>query len=76
MQACQFLLINYRNRKHMSQRDFADKCKVSRQYISLIEAGKRMPMLDSVLCIADGFDMNHKEFMGMLIDRIYYFNKF
>jgi len=70
------LLINYRNRKNMSQRDFADKCKVSRQYISLIESGRRMPMLDFVFSIADGFDMNLKEFMNMLIDRISYYNKF
>jgi transcriptional regulator with XRE-family HTH domain len=76
MQACQYLLINYRNRKNMSQRDFAEKCKVSRQYISLIESGRRMPMLDFVFNIADGFDMNLKDFMMVLIDRISYYNKF
>ena len=60
----------------MSQCDFAKKCKVSRQYISLIESGRRMPMLDFVLNIADGFDMNHKDFMMVLIDRISYYKKF
>ncbi|GBU24480.1 hypothetical protein R83H12_01111 [Fibrobacteria bacterium R8-3-H12] len=76
MQACQYLLINYRNRKNMSQRDFAKKCKVSRQYISLIESGRRMPMLDFVFSIADGFNMGHKDFMIVLIDRISYYKKF
>jgi len=60
----------------MSQCDFAKKCNVSRQYISLIESGRRMPMLDFVLNIADGFDMNHKDFMMVLIDRISYYKKF
>jgi transcriptional regulator with XRE-family HTH domain len=60
----------------MSQCDFAKKCKVSRQYISLIESGRRMPMLDFVFNIAYGFDMNLKDFMMVLIDRISYYKKF
>jgi len=76
MQACQYLLINYRNRKNISQRDFAKKCNVSRQYISLVESGRRMPALDFALNIADGFGMNHKDFMIVLIDRISYYKKF
>jgi transcriptional regulator with XRE-family HTH domain len=60
----------------MSQREFAAKCMVSRQYISLIESGKRMPMLDFVFNIAYGFDMSLKDFMLVLIDKISYYKKF
>jgi transcriptional regulator with XRE-family HTH domain len=60
----------------MSQRDFAKKCKISRQYISLIESGRRMPMLDFIFNIADGFGMSHKDFMIVLIDRISYYKNF
>jgi transcriptional regulator with XRE-family HTH domain len=60
----------------MSQREFAEKCKVSRQYISLVESGKRIPMLDFVLYFAYGFDMSLKDFMMALVDKISYYKKF
>jgi len=59
--------------KDLSQKEFSRKSGLSRQYISLIECGRRMPSLDLIFNIADGFEINIKDFMPALIEKILYY---
>jgi len=67
------LLSKLRNSKNMTQNAFSKKCGFSRQYVSLVESGQRMPSLDFALNMASVFDFNIKDFMILLIDTILYY---
>ena len=73
IQALQFLLINQRKGKDTSQNEFSRKCGLSRQYIAHVERGRRMPAFDFIFSIAEGFDMDIKDFMQMLVEKILYY---
>ncbi|MCL2260959.1 MAG: helix-turn-helix transcriptional regulator [Fibromonadales bacterium] len=72
-QAFQYLLANQRGSKNMSQNAFSKKCGFTRQYISLVESGKRMPSFDFAINMAEVFGINTKEFILLLLDRISYY---
>jgi transcriptional regulator with XRE-family HTH domain len=74
-QAFQFLLLSQRNRKNLSQYKYARKCGLSRQYVSLVEGGKRQPALNFISKIAYGFDMSFEDFMFLLIEKISYYKE-
>jgi len=57
----------------MSQNAFSKKCGFTRQYISLVESGKRMPSFDFAINMAEVFGINTKEFILLLLDRISYY---
>ena len=48
----------FRNKKMLSQEDFADKCGLHRTYISDVELGKRNVSLENVERISDALDMS------------------
>jgi len=73
MKAFQYLLVNQRTSKNMSQNAFSKKCGFTRQYISLVESGKRMPSFDFALNMALIFEISIKDFMHMLVDKISYY---
>lgn len=64
------LIINYRTRMSLSQREFSRKCDLSNSYISFLEKGKNpktgrplVPTLEQYKKIADGMDISvHKLF--------------
>ncbi|MCL2284191.1 MAG: helix-turn-helix domain-containing protein [Fibromonadales bacterium] len=72
-QAFQFLLTDQRNSRNMTQSAFSRKCGFSRQYISLVENGKRMPSFDFALNMAYVFKINVKDFMLLILDKIFYY---
>ena len=43
-----------RERSGVSQEDFADRCGLHRTAVGLLERGKRMPRLDTLLIIGNG----------------------
>ncbi|MDR3001408.1 MAG: helix-turn-helix domain-containing protein [Fibromonadaceae bacterium] len=74
-QAFQFVLPCQRSIKKMSQRKFSEKCGLSRQYISLVEKGKRTPKFEFIFCFADGFDMGFQDFMRLLVEKVIYYEE-
>jgi len=73
IQAFQFLLSDQRCSKNMTQNAFSKKCGFTRQYISLVEGGQRMPSFDFALNMAQVFEINAKDFMSQLVDKISYY---
>jgi transcriptional regulator with XRE-family HTH domain len=74
-QAFRFLLAEQRCSKNISQYRLAKESGFSRQYISLVENGKRMPTINFLFSIAHCFDMSDKDFMDQLIDKISYYKE-
>ena len=72
-QAFQYLLANQRNSKNMSQNAFSKKSGFTRQYISLVESGKRMPSFDFAINMAEVFEIDAKDFILLLFDKISYY---
>jgi len=72
-QAFQFLLISQRNSRNLSQYELSKRCGFSRQYISLVESGKKTPSLSFTLSFAEGFDMRAEDFILMLIEKVLYY---
>ncbi|MDR3000679.1 MAG: helix-turn-helix domain-containing protein [Fibromonadaceae bacterium] len=72
-QALRFVLPCQRSIKKMSQHEFSKKCGFSRQYISLVESGKRIPKLEFILCFASGFDMSLQDFTHLLVERVIFY---
>jgi len=68
-QAFQFLLSKLRNSKKVTQYELAIRSGFSRQYISLVESGKKMPTLNFIFCIAASFDIDVKDFLVMLAEK-------
>ena len=50
-------------RGNISQEAFADHCGLHRTAVSLIERGKRVPSLKTLVTIADGFDVSLSELL-------------
>jgi transcriptional regulator with XRE-family HTH domain len=73
IQAFQFWLISYRNSRNMSQDEFSRKCGFSRQYISLVESGKRTPSIDFLFNISESFGIDVEELMHTLVEKVLYY---
>ena len=73
--ALQFVLSSQRGCRKMSQYQLSRKCGISRQYLSMVESGKRIPTLSFTLNMARGFDMNIEDFMGLLVEKVSDYNK-
>lgn len=71
--AFQFLLCKQRHLRNLSQYQLSRKCGLSRQYLSLIEAGKRVPAFEFIYCFAYGLDMNIEDFLHMLVEKVDYY---
>jgi transcriptional regulator with XRE-family HTH domain len=52
-----------RDKQGFSQEAFADHCGLHRTAISLIERGKRVPTLTTLLTISQGFDISLSEML-------------
>lgn len=51
-----------RQKKGITQEQFAEEIKISRNYLGYIEAGKKKPTIDMLKKIADGLDVKVKDF--------------
>ncbi|MDX4067897.1 helix-turn-helix transcriptional regulator [Aliarcobacter skirrowii] len=49
---------------NLSQEGLADKCRLDRTYISLIERSKRNPSYLSLIKLCDGLEIDIKELLG------------
>lgn len=50
-----------RQQKGLTQEEFAEEIKISRNYLGFIEAGKKKPTLAMVKKIADGLEVKVKD---------------
>jgi len=48
---------------HLSQKQFAEKCKIGKTYLSEVESGARVPKITSIDKIAKGLDIPVSEIM-------------
>ena len=55
------VLKNYRKKLGISQEDLAERCKLDRTFISLLERGKRRPTLNTVFTLAKKLDIKPYE---------------
>jgi len=61
---------NLREKQGFSQEAFADHCGLHRTAISLIERGKRVPSLTTLLTISSGFGISLSELLRD-VDSVY-----
>jgi transcriptional regulator with XRE-family HTH domain len=61
---------NLREKEGFSQEAFADHCGLHRTAISLIERGKRVPSLTTLLTISSGFGISLSELLRD-VDSVY-----
>ena len=72
----------YRDKNKLSQRQFAQRCKLSNGYISMLEEGKNpktnepiVPTIDTYKKIADGMHLSIDTLFGLLDDAPIVINK-
>lgn len=57
-----------RERKRVPQEDFADDCGLHRTAIGLLERGKSIPRLDTLLLVSQGLGLSVSELLRGLSD--------
>lgn len=67
------LVKNYRRNNHLTMQEFADKCGLSKAYISMLEKGKHpqnarnlKPNIETLEKVAHGMDMTFDDFIKAL----------
>jgi transcriptional regulator with XRE-family HTH domain len=75
VQAIRFVLNDQRGIRNLSKHRFSIKCGFSKQYVSLIESGRRVPRLEFLFGFAYGLDMSIKDFMLLITDKIAYYEE-
>jgi transcriptional regulator with XRE-family HTH domain len=71
--AFRHLLCEERKKRGATQFELARKSGLTRQCISLLESGRRVPTFFSLLNLANGFDMPLSKFMSLLISKVEYY---
>ncbi|MCL1967403.1 MAG: helix-turn-helix domain-containing protein [Fibromonadales bacterium] len=71
--AFRHLLCEERKKRGETQFELAKKSGLTRQCISLLESGRRIPTFFSLFHLAKGFDMPLSKFMGLLINKVEYY---
>jgi transcriptional regulator with XRE-family HTH domain len=74
-QALLHVLRELRTTRNMSQQDLADGSGLSRQYISLLERSQRMPRLDTLLSLCQGFGVSFSEFSSHIERMLHHYQK-
>jgi len=67
------MLCEERKKRGATQFELARKSGLTRQCISLLESGRRVPTFFSLLSLAKGFDMTLSKFMSLLINKVEYY---
>ncbi|GHV12158.1 hypothetical protein AGMMS49938_04160 [Fibrobacterales bacterium] len=62
----QRLLHDERLNRSITRKDFAAKSGLSRQYVAMLEDGKRIPRLDTLFQIAQGLNMQISQLVEIL----------
>ena len=52
-----------RKKKNITQEELADRCPLTREYISLLENDKKSPKLGTIFFLATGLEMKASEFV-------------
>jgi len=71
--AFRHLLCEERKKRGATQFELARKSGLTRQCISLLESGRRVPTFFSLFNLARGFDMPVSKFMSLLINKVEYY---
>jgi len=71
--AFRHLLCEERKKRGETQFELARKSGLTRQCISLLESGRRVPTFFSLSHLAEGFEMPLSKFMFMLINKVEYY---
>jgi transcriptional regulator with XRE-family HTH domain len=71
--AFRHLLCEERKKRGTSQFELARRSGLTRQCISLLESGRRVPTFFSMFNLAKGFDMSLSKFIFLLINKIEYY---
>jgi len=71
--AFRHLLCEERKKRGATQFELARKSGLTRQCISLLESGRRVPTFFSISRLARGFDIPFSKFMSMLINKVEYY---
>jgi transcriptional regulator with XRE-family HTH domain len=73
--AFRHLLCEERKKRGATQFELARKSGLTRQCISLLESGRRVPTFFSLFNLAKGFDMPLSKFMSLLINKVEYYER-
>jgi len=73
--AFRHLLCEERKKRGATQFELARKSGLTRQCISLLESGRRVPTFFSLFNLAKGFDMPLSKFMALLINKVEYYER-
>ncbi|MDR2555963.1 MAG: helix-turn-helix domain-containing protein [Fibromonadaceae bacterium] len=71
--AFRHFLCEERKKRGTTQFELARKSGLTRQCISLLESGRRVPTFFSLFHLAEGFDMPLSKFMFLLINKVEYY---
>jgi len=71
--AFRHFLCEERKKRGATQFELAKKSGLTRQCISLLESGRRVPTFFSLFHLARGFDMPLSKFMFLLINKVEYY---
>jgi len=71
--AFRHVLCEERKKRGTTQFELARKSGLTRQCISLLESGRRVPTFFSLSNLAKGFDMPLSKFISLLINKVEYY---
>ncbi len=75
MESFSGILKHLRNREHLTQLELADKLGIAKSTVSMYENGNREPDFDTLVCIADFFNVDMNYLLGKATEHSYYLNK-
>jgi len=71
--AFRHVLCEERKKRGTTQFELARKSGLTRQCISLLESGHRVPTFPSLFSLARGFDITFQKFMSLLLNKVEYY---
>ena len=75
MESFSGILKHLRNREHLTQLELADKLGIAKSTVSMYENGNREPDFDTLVCIADFFNVDMNYLLGKTTEHSYYLNQ-
>ena len=58
------IIFTLRNNKKLNQRQLAEKCGVTQQFIQMVESGKRTPSLNTAKKLAEALGVTIDDLIG------------
>jgi transcriptional regulator with XRE-family HTH domain len=73
--AFRYFLCEERKTRGLTQFELARKCELTRQSISLIESGRRVPTLSTLFHLSKGFNIPLIKFMSLLMEKVEFYER-